>query len=239
MKPSVINTELRSIHLKYRLKKTLSEFEKEALKEYERLHNSLHHLVKRHTAMNGKMLKQEMELDDLLAEMQLLENKLKQAGPLAGYEIEDIAVPDGTEISIDVNEILTMANDHKFRMDIYHEALGLLEKELEKWNTDYDTFYDEEDVFSKKYINIIIHEWERMVIDSVAWDSDNQEFFGVMDDLTFKKKKYFTENWNLYIDKHNNYYHDLNELFIRVNTFSDKVVITNKGKLIQQGRQKW
>jgi len=223
MKPSEINTALRTIHLEHRTKGRLSKFEQDALKEYENLHNRLYELVKRHTAMNGKMLKRELELDNLLEDMNALEYKLKQAGPLAGYAVEDIPGPEGIEITLDINEILTIANEHKSRMDIDHEVLLLLEKELDEWNIDYDAFYEDEDVFSEKYIHTIIRDWENMVIDSVSWDEDNQEFFSAMDDLTFNKKKYFTENWNQYIEKHDNYYTTLNDLFKRVNKFNDTV----------------
>ena len=223
MKNKIINTELRNICIQYRTEEPLSEFEKDALKEYERLHNRLYYLQKRHTTMNGQMMKQELELDKLLEGMNLLEEKLKTGGILAGYERDENVFPDGVSVTIDVNGILMMSNEHKLQVDIYHEGLQSLENELESWNKDYDSFNEEVEVFSEKHITGIIQRWEHMVIDSVSWDDDNQEFFAVMDDLTFNKKKYFSENWNLYVEQHDNYYRTLNDLFARIQLFHDKV----------------
>ena len=218
MKPSEINTALRTIHLEHRTKGRLSKFEKEALKEYENLHNRLYTLVKRHTAMNGKMLERETELNNLQMEMHALDNRLKHTGSLTGHNLEDFIVYDGTNVTIDFNQILTISRKLNSHMKIYSEAISLSEKEMDIWYNDCDIFCKDTTQYIEKYINIIVNDWENMVLDEKSLEKDLQEYYSEIDDLCRIKRNSFIDNWNLFFEKNENFYQKLNDLIHRINT---------------------
>src|SRR4051812_20973872 len=98
MKPTRIAHPLREIKLEHRNENPLSEFEDAALKEYVRLHDFAHELIKRKDAMAGEELKLELWLQDCEDGFAAVEQEIIKCGPAAGYtwkELDEFGVSEG------------------------------------------------------------------------------------------------------------------------------------------------
>src|SRR6185503_7739257 len=89
MKPSVVVTPLREIHLDYNSHRNLNKIENEAVNEYIKLHFSLAELYKEYDAVNGEIFRLELGLETFVESIAIPEAEIMKCGPLAGFTDEE------------------------------------------------------------------------------------------------------------------------------------------------------
>ena len=222
MKPTEINHELRTIHLEYNSDKPLSDFETEVVMEYLKMHNTLAQLQKRHSRINGNLLKLETDFEKIEKELCSLEEEIKKCGPLAGYSDEECTAMGITEGTIDVNEIINKASTHQSKMDICFNETHALRQEMKEWEADADKFEEAVEHFRETYFSPIINDYAKMEIYSCSLDEDIQGFYGLYDELFHRKNRVFVKTWNQYVLRFNDYLERVRILFSRVDNVQEK-----------------
>lgn len=215
MKPTIINHALRTISINYNSDVSLSEFESNALKQYQLLHDDAM-LIK-----NG-LLEMQInirEMKEKLCQLTLATEKLEDATKLyryfAGYTDTELTKikPGGytlqpEELRKETYSLSTMIDVYWLKRDKLTKLLKELKEKDEILDTDFSTFRD-------KYESPIIRQWETMEIDTVSLDRDVNMF---CEELTAINKLHtmIMEEWNAWTK-------DQNELVIVINVLDNRI----------------
>jgi len=223
MKTKEIKTNLRTIKVGYRTEGELSTFEKTAISDYKRLHNRLYKFDRKYREMNGLLLQLELIQEELVEDLVSLEQSVKKAGPLAGYDIKELIEEGVTEWNIDTNAINAETLRLRDKVDAHHSLLNTLYIDSEKWNTAFETLDVQYKFFDKYQFFVIIRDWEKMVIDTVVFDEDFEEFQAIFHELENKKRVIFHANWQSFVIKRNLYLQELNAMYRRVEGLNKQI----------------
>ena len=223
MKTKAIKTNLRTIKVGYRTEGELSSFEKTAISDYKRMHNRLYKFDRKYREMSGLLLQLELIQEELVEDMATLEQTVKQAGPLAGYDIQELVEQGVTEWNIDANVINAETQKLQNKVTAHHTLLMTLFYDNEKWNKAFSNLDGQYEFFNKYQRAVIIRDWEKMVVDSVVLDNDVEEFLTLLCELEKKKKANFDVNWNSFVLKRNLFLQELNTLYKRVENLNKQI----------------
>lgn len=223
MKPTSINTGFRTIRLEYNNDKLPNKLEQKVLLDYPKLHYDFESLAKRFEEFEKNQPGYVSSLQAALTAFETLEKECfmieyffskPNETPPAGINVPDSMNSDFT------NAVIKRAESFNPLMKPLYNWVDTIHPLFKKWITDWDEFYERLDAFQEDFSLMCAH-WKEGTVDISEFDDDSQKFYGFIDDLQNRYRK-FSKEYNKHVLAYNNLIARITHAYEQINMVSDK-----------------
>ncbi|HLG36390.1 MAG TPA: hypothetical protein VI757_16045 [Bacteroidia bacterium] len=223
MKPTSINAGFRTIRLEYNNEKLPNKQEQKVLHNYPKFHFAFESLAKRFEELEKNQPGYVSSLQAALTAFEPLEkecfvieyffNKPNETPP-AGINVPETMNSDFT------NAVIKRGQSFDPLMKPLYHWVDTIHPVYKKWITDWDEFYERLDAFQKD-VSLMYAHWEQGTVNISEFDVDSQKFYGFIDDLQKRYRK-FSKEYNKLVLDYNNFLARITHSYEQINMVSDK-----------------